>query len=286
MHIEELGRNITFALKNIAFSRFTHESTYENIISPFTRLYLITEGNGYIFFDGTRTELNPDHIYLISSFTPCSYFFEKNLAHYYIHCGMELSSGLNICNLFSLKHKIKAINEDYVLFKKCLSLNPGYELPHHDPKVYQSKPWINKEIHYHSLSHYLETQAILMQLFSRFIGNEKTANLSRIGHHSFQRILHYIQENITQEISISRLAEMACSSRDHFARTFKSVIGMPPSEYIIRKRLEKAKLLLLTTDASLSEIISLTGFHTTAYFCRAFKKHTSCTPLQFRRNRS
>jgi AraC family transcriptional regulator len=171
------------------------------------------------------------------------------------------------------------------LFQKCLQLNSGSELPHDDPRVYQSKPWINKEIQYHSLSHYLETQAILMQLFSRFIGNEKTEHLNRIGHHNFQRILHYIQENITQEISVNRLAEMACASRDHFARTFKSIIGMPPSEYIIQKRLEKAKLLLLTTNASLSEIISQTGFHSTAYFCRVLKKNVSCTPLQFRKNR-
>jgi AraC-like DNA-binding protein len=198
---------------------------------------------------------------------------------------MELPSGLNIHNLFNIRHKIKAINDDYLLFQKCLQLNPGYELPHHDPKVYQSKPWINKDIQYHSLSHYLETKAILMQLFSRFAGSEKTENMNKIGHYSFQNILYYIQENITQDISVTRLAEMAYTSRDHFTRTFKSIIGMPPSEYIIRKRLEKAKLLLLTTDASLSEIISLSGFHTTAYFCRIFKKYTSYTPEQFRRNR-
>ena len=285
MHIEEFGKSITFHLKNIAFSRFTHDSMYENIISPFTRLYLITEGNGYICSDGIKTDLNPDHIYLISSFTPCSYFFEENLAHYYIHCNMELPSGLNIQNLFSIEHKIKAIYDDYVLFQKCLHLNPGYELPHHDPKVYQSKPWINKEIHYHSLSHYLETKAILMQIFSRFVGNEKTESINKISHHSFQNILHYIQENITQDIPVTRLAEMAYTSKDHFTRTFKSIIGIPPSEYIIRKRLEKAKLLLLTSDASLSEIISRTGFHTTSYFCRIFKKYTSFTPAQFRKNR-
>jgi len=285
MHIEEFGKSITFQLKNIAFSRFSHDSTYDNIISPFTRMYLITEGNGYIVFDGIKTELSPDHIYLISSYTPCSYFFGKSLAHYYIHCSMQLSSGLNIYNLFSVKHKIKAIKDDYILFQKCLDLNPGYELPHHDPKVYQSKPWIHKEIHYPSLSHYLETKAVLMQLFSRYVGDEKTDQINKLGHRIFQDILHYVQENITQDIPVTRLAEMACSSKDHFTRTFKSITGMPPSEYIILKRLEKAKLLLLTTEASLSEIISMSGFHSTAYFCRIFKKYTAFTPLQFRKNR-
>jgi YesN/AraC family two-component response regulator len=60
---------------------------------------------------------------------------------------------------------------------------------------------------------------------------------------------------------------------------------MPPSEFIIKKRLEKAKLLLLTTNYPLSEIIQQTGFKTTPYFCRMFKKYTSFTPEQFRKNR-
>lgn len=285
MHFEEIGKSVSFHLKNIALLRFKLDSAYNNIISPFSRLYLITEGDGYLFFDGVKTILEPNHLYLIPEFTPCSYFFGKNLTHIYIHFRLEMPSGLSIYNLFRVLTKIQASNNDIVLFEKCLELNPGYELPHHDPKVYQSKPWMNKEISYNSLAHYLETTAIIVQLFSRFVLEERSVNIGQIGNQNFQNVLKFIQENIAQEIPVSKLAELSFTSKDHFSRIFKSITGMPPSEFIIRKRLEKAKLLLLTTNDSLSEIIVQTGFRTTAYFCRMFKKYTSLTPEHFRKNR-
>ena len=285
MHIEEIGKSVSFHLKNIAFSRFKDDSSYNNVISPFSRLYIITEGKGSLVFDGSKINLEPHHLYLVPSFTPCSYFFGENLAHIYIHFGMEMPSGLNIYNLFNILPKIKADKDDPVLFHKLLQLNPGYELPHHDPKVYQSKPWINKELTYRSLAHYLETAAIIAQLFSRFVREELSGDMSKIANRNFQKILRFIQKNLDQEISISQLAEMSFTSKDHFSRVFKSITGMPPSEYIIRKRLEKAKLLLLTTNFPLAEIIHQTGFKTTAYFCRMFKKYTSFTAEEFRKSR-
>lgn len=285
MQTEEIGKSTSFHLKNIAYSRFEQDSEYNNVISPFSRLYFISEGNGYLIFDGSKIKLEPNHMYLIPSYVPCSYFFGSNLAHIYIHFSVEMPSGLNMYNLFRVLSKIEADADDPALFQKCLKLNPGYALPHHDPKVYQSKPWINKEISYDSLAHYLETSAIISQLFSRFIKEELSVNISKIANHHFRSILKHIQRNIAQEISICELAEMFCTSKDHFSRVFKSITGLSPNEYIIRKRLEKAKLLLLTTNYSLSEIIQLTGFKTTAYFCRVFKKYSSYTPMEFRMQR-
>lgn len=285
MYIEEIGKTISFHLKNIAFFRFDRQSEYCNVISPFSRLYMIADGQGYLILDGLKITLEPNHIYLIPSFTPCSYIFGEQLAHIYIHFSMGMPSGLNIFHLFKVLQKTKADGDDLVLFQKCLDLNPGYALPHHDPRVYQSKPWINREILYSSLSHYLDTAAIIAQLFSRFIKEENTSNISNIANKDYRKVLEFIQINLQHEISIHQLAEMAYASRDHFSRVFKSITGMPPSEYIIRKRLEKAKMLLLTTNESLSGIVAQTGFRTTAYFCRIFKKYTSFTPGEFRRSR-
>jgi len=198
---------------------------------------------------------------------------------------MEMPSGLNIYNLFRMLAKIKAENNDHSLFQKCLELNPGYELPHHDPRVYQTRLWINKEVTYQSLAHYLETEAIIAQLFSRFVKEELLGNVSKIANQNFQNVLQFIQKNLDQELSVRQLADMTFTSKDHFSRGFKSITGMPPSEYIIRKRLEKAKLLLLTTNHSLTEIIAQTGFRTTSYFCRIFKKYTDFTAEEYRKSR-
>ena len=103
MHIEEIGKSVNFHLKNIAYSRFIDDSSYKIVISPFSRLYLITEGKGHLVFDGAKIILEPNHIYLIPSFTPCSYFFGKSLAHIYVHFSIEMASGLNIYTLFNMQ---------------------------------------------------------------------------------------------------------------------------------------------------------------------------------------
>ncbi|SFF58594.1 AraC-type DNA-binding protein [Sunxiuqinia elliptica] len=285
MHIEKIGQSINFQLRNIALLKFSTDSHYNNIVSPFTRLYLITKGTGLLVLDSKKYELTAGHMYLVPSFAPCSYFFHKDLAHYYIHFSMEMPSGLTPYNLYSISKQVEATALDEVLFQRCVELNPGSELPHHDPNVYQSKPWVNKQMRFNSMGHYLETTGIIRQLFSRFICDELNTDISQLTNHNMQVILKYIQENIANEIPVIKLAEIACLSKDHFTRLFKSITGLPPSEFIILKRIEKAKLLLLTTDYPLDEIITQTGFKTSAYFCRIFKQWTSYTPMAFRKNR-
>jgi len=285
MNSEKIGQSISFHLKNISLLKFSSDSRYDNIISPFTRMYLITEGRGHLLLRNEKINLSAGNLYLIPSFTPCSYKFGENLSHIYIHFSMEMPSGLTPYYFYSVRSQVEATPIDITLFQRCLVLNPGNELPHHDPNVYQKQPWVNQAMNYNSMSHFLETKGILMQLFSRFVENELTNDIGKLSSHNMQIILKYIQTNISNAIPISKLAEIACLSKDHFTRLFKSVTGIPPSEFIIRKRLDQAKLLLLTTDFSLDEIIFQTGFKTTAYFCRVFKKDTSLTPIEFRKKR-
>ena len=285
MHIENIGQSVSLNLKNIAFLRFKSLSTYENIISPFTRMYYISEGSGYLILEGKRIELEAGYLYLIPRLIPCTYVFEKQLAHYYVHFVTELTNGLNIYNLFSFNKKVKALEDDQRFFEKLLELNPGYELPHHDPKVYQKKPWINKQITFKTLGHYLETTGMIKVLYSRFIKNELTEQVSKLPTHKIYQTFSYIQQNLNQEITVDQLADQACLSRDHYSRTFKRITGLGPREFIINKKIENAKLFLLSTDYPLKKIIERSGFKTTAYFCRIFKKYTSYTPEEFRKQK-
>jgi len=284
MLVENIGKTIHFQLKNVAFSSFDQDSEYQNIMSPFSRLYLIKSGTGHLFMNGEKIYLEPDHMYLIPSFTACSYFFQKNLEHFYIHFSVELTSGVNFYHLFSVLNKIQAETDDQRILEKCLSLNPGYALPHHDPKIYQTKPWMIKPINYASLAHFIETNAIIAQLFSRFVNKVLKVDMNEIVSGNFQAVLNYIHKNLSEDLSVGGIAELNFTSKDHFSRKFRRVMGLSPSEYIIRKRLEKAKLLLLTTDKPLSEIISSCGFKSKSYFCRIFKKYTGATPKGFRKS--
>jgi len=282
MYSEIIGESFTFHLRNIELFRLPEERLYKDVISPFSRMYLINEGSGSLIIGNEKIKLEAGSLYFIPSFTRCTYQFSEGLSHYYIHFSIENANGINPFDMYSFVHKRVANQLDKSLFSRLLEINPSLHLPNYNPNVYQSKFWLNKKVTYNSVNHYLETVGMLKQLFSRFPESEQSPAVTGLFKYKIQPILVFIQENLNSDICVNELAEMACFSKDHFSRIFKSITGMSPCDYIIEKRIEKAQLLLLTTDLAQKEIIEQTGFKSTSYFSRMFKTHTNYSPANYR----
>lgn len=285
MYPEEIGQSISVQLKNIARLLFDQTENWSNINSPFSRMYLITAGEGQLMIGNETIKLEAGYLYLIPGFTTCNYQFNEGLSHIYIHFNLTTDNGINIYNLFSTFNKVAAKELDKHLFNRLLEILPAMDLPHHDPKVYQTKLWMVKKVNYQSLSQHLEAVGIMRQLFARFINTESDGNLSSFLIYKIQPILAHIQNNLQSDITIEELASLASFSKDHFTRIFKSIMGVAPCEYIIRKRIEKAQFLLLTTNLTQSQIIEKTNFKSVSYLCRIFKKYTNYTPVEYRKQR-
>lgn len=283
MYCEKINGLLDFQLKHIAYRHFDHQSSFPNIVSPFSRMYLITKGEGKLTTGTGNVTLEQEHIYLLPSFTPCTYVFEPGLSHIYIHFMVSMKHGLNFYSMFQTNCKEKSSPFICSLFERLLAINPGLELPHDDPNIYQKKPWINKQVTFDSLRHHLETTSMIGQLLCNFINPEPAVPTTKVMRYNLQPILKFIEDNLHNDISVDELATMACFSKDHFTRIFKSILGMPPHEFLIRKRIEKAQALLLTSDLSQLQIMEETGIRNMSYFSRMFKKHTEKTPAEFRR---
>lgn len=282
--IADTTYNFRFELKNIAYSRFLDNSEYRDIVSPYSRMYYISEGYGQIVIGIHSVELEPGFMYLIPSFEHCSYFFRKDLAHIYIHFGTSVENGLSMYNLYSFKHKIVASELNKILFERLLEINPDLKLPHHHPNVYQKKPWMDMKVDYSSPGRKFESEAIIQLLLAGFISDFSKIDFSSNLKYNIPEVLKYIHENLHNNIRIDELAQIACLSKDHFSRVFNSIFGISPCEFIIRKRIEKSQFLLLTTDLSIAEIIEETNFKSAPYFSRMFKKFVSISPSDFRKN--
>jgi AraC family transcriptional regulator len=96
------------------------------------------------------------------------------------------------------------------------------------------------------------------------------------------RVLDYIEAHLESDLTIDRLASVACLSQFHFARAFKAAVGQSPHRYISGKRLDRAKALL-RGDRSLVDIALALNFSCQANFTRAFRQVTGQTPGQYRR---
>jgi AraC family transcriptional regulator len=97
------------------------------------------------------------------------------------------------------------------------------------------------------------------------------------------RVLDYIEANLEGDLTLDRLASIACLSRFHFARAFKTAMGLSPHRYVAAKRLEHAKALLGRGEQPLVDIAFALKFSCQANFTRAFHQVTGQTPGQYRR---
>lgn len=92
--------------------------------------------------------------------------------------------------------------------------------------------------------------------------------------------IKYINENLSEKISVSAVAEYCGISADYLSQIFKKEIGENLSSYILRQKLEKAKILLLSGTSS-KEICIEVGFSSQAYFVTVFKRFYKMTPSEY-----
>ncbi|WP_347840700.1 AraC family transcriptional regulator [uncultured Draconibacterium sp.] len=270
-------------LMNVGYVDVGQEWNYANVLSPFSRIYLITSGEGYILPNNTMHRLKPGHLYLIPSFVQCSYHCTDFLEQHYVHFSNSFSTGLNIYDFISIKNEVEALPLDKHLFERLVELNQHKALKKSNPKDYEKENWKGTVEFQCESKSYLETIGILKQLLSRFIVETKVEQKNFQQFSDFRKVFQYINSNLSQEIRVEKLAEIAHYSYDHFTRIFKRTTGLLPLKYINTKRIEKAQILLLTTNMSLNEICDTTGFNNLPYFYRVFQKHTGSTPARYRK---
>ena len=100
---------------------------------------------------------------------------------------------------------------------------------------------------------------------------------------SINRVVDYIQANLSEDLSLKQLSEVACYSKFHFNRIFSASMGESVYQYIKRVRLEKsAELLLANSRESITEVALMCGFDSSSSFAKSFKNHFKMTATEWR----
>ena len=100
---------------------------------------------------------------------------------------------------------------------------------------------------------------------------------------SVRRILQSLNQNYTDTIRLDELAKQHHLSKYYMCHCFKEVTGYTINSYIMRKRVEEAKKMLLANDDPIGSISEKLGFNTTIHFSRTFKQYAGASPQMYRK---
>ena len=101
-----------------------------------------------------------------------------------------------------------------------------------------------------------------------------------------RRLNVFIEARLDQPIRLKELSAISKLSTAYFSRAFKLTFRETPHAYIVRRRLERAEALMLTTGLLLSDIAARCGFADQAHLCRLFRQQYAKSPAAWRRERT
>jgi AraC family transcriptional regulator len=99
-----------------------------------------------------------------------------------------------------------------------------------------------------------------------------------------RRTLAYIEANLASKMGIDDLANVVALSRSHFSRAFKHCVGLSPMEYVLARRVERAKVMISGTREPLAEVALACGFADQAHLNRRFRDIVGISPGRWRRS--
>ena len=134
----------------------------------------------------------------------------------------------------------------------------------------------------------LMVQSAMLELIWTLRGDAKAQRKREQQRHSnetvIEGVIHHIQENLTGDLSLKTVAELARLSPIHVHNCFKASTGRTLREYVEEQRIRKACGLLLSTDWTLTRIAQECGFASQSYFSFAFKRKMEMTPREYARS--
>ncbi|NTF23066.1 helix-turn-helix transcriptional regulator [Agrobacterium rubi] len=166
---------------------------------------------------------------------------------------------------------------------KIASFSP--ELGFEDQDIMNAARGIGAEVTDHNSLSGMLAEAYVATIFVQMMRRQRCLQYVQKGGlaaASLNRVIQKIEDELTEGVSLSQLAQVAGLSVPHFCRAFKQSFGCPPYEFIIRRRIERAKEYLRGSDMTITDIALSCGFSSSSHFSNTFRREEAASPLEYR----
>ena len=259
---------------------------FKNVVSPFSRLWLILDGQAIVTHHGRKFILKPGRLHLVPPFSVHDCFCHHRLDHYHLHFVSQLPTGIDLLSLLDCEFQIQTAPGTLKFFRRLEAIYPDRKLPCFNParEEYRRFPAMAEQAsHGISAMDWFETQGILTLLLAPFLKSARShegmhARATRL----FLTVQEYIHEHMRRPILLGDLARVTKLHPTYFSDRFQQLVGVRPLEYLMRRRIERAQYLLLTSPASIKQVADEVGIADAAYFSRVFARHCGSSPSDYR----
>jgi AraC-like DNA-binding protein len=233
----------------------------------YSKLYYIVEGSGWIRIGEEDYYPQPGQLVLMPEGVSQSYSVidgQEPYRKYWTHFGIRVGS-LNLFKRLSLPYLCTVSDRSLV-----------------------ESTFAELVVHANSNALYSKVlaKAKLLELFSYYLMELREEQLVLKNLAALERllpILKYVHDHMERDFTVNELASLASLHPNYFIRMFKEQIGVPPIQYIVRSKMDKAKELLLRTSLNVGEVAARVGFQDMSHFSKQFKKIAGVSPSEFRK---
>ena len=253
---------------SLVTSAYTHcWETWRDIeyIPDYNKFYFIIGGEGWLKIGDREFYPKPGQLFLMPAGILQSYSIisKDTFRKYWCHFTAKIGD-VNLFNIINTPYFVEVEDTSKVemLFKELIK-------EQENPKLYAR----------------LREKALLMEILSYYVANSQIEEFKFVNSSSMSklnRVLQYIQDHIAEEITVEQLASMLHFHPGYFTKVFKKYIGLSPSQYVNKVRLDKAKFLLKNTDLQVTEVAAKTGFCDIYHFSKTFKAYSGFSPTDYR----
>jgi len=202
---------------------------------------------------------------------------------------VQLDGSIETMHLYLRRSIVDAVIEDMLGDPKQITLNPVFNGS--DPLLEQIAVSMRGALYDNSLASKLYVEQLSWTLAAHLVHSSSrrvpaSYTYGGLSKQQLKRVIDFIEVNMEKPLDLNDLSRAACLNPVYFGRQFKRTTNMSPHQFVIQRRIERAKSLLATTSQPIAEVAAACGFCHQEHLTRVFRIRCGTTPSAYRRTSS